>query len=141
MTRSPFLITLLPLIPLALLAWPLSAVISKKPPRKQTAGIGIQQGPLMTAELSILAAHPFQSVTVEIGDQSWSFAPDEDIQEIQFPRESSVTLTVSATWPDGTPESAILLKLQAEGLPDQSHTTWGWGQITEPVTFTWKDPS
>ena len=95
----------------------------------------------MTAELSILAAHPYEDVTVKVGDQSWSFTTDEDIQEIQFPRESTVALEISVTWSEGTPESAILLKLQAEGLSDQSHTIWGWGEVTESVTFTWKEPS
>ena len=81
MTRSPLVITLLPLIPLALLAWPLSAVISKKPPRKHraTPTTETQQGPLMTAELSILAAHPYEDVTVKVGD---SGVPSDHVTEI-----------------------------------------------------------
>ena len=106
MTRSPLTASLLPLLPLAALGWPLSKIINQQP-YTQTKVEKVSSGPLLEADLQIKAAH----------------------LEIFF--------TVTASWPEDTPESAILVTLRPDGRPDRSHTLWGFLEITEEIKFNW----
>jgi len=136
MTKSPLAATLNPLIPLVALGWPLARVINQdafvQPPVENAA-----IGPLATADLSVLSAHPFDSVTVTVGEANWIFAPDETVKEIHYPRGASITLTTTVIWPEGTPETATLVTLRPQGESDQTHTIWGLREATEEITFTW----
>lgn len=141
MTRSPLTVTLLPLVPLVALAWPLSRVthasvdLAPPPPPENVSG------PLLIADLSVQSAHPFQSLSVTIQEATWTFEPDEDIKEVHFPEGKEVILTVSIVWPDDTPETATQILLEPEGRPGRFHTIWGLGEVTEEISFTWEDPS
>lgn len=138
MTRSPLLSTLIPLVPLAAMAWPLHHVIHQET-FQQAPEVEVKSGPTRRADVFIRAAHPFTEVKVIIGEASWSFSPDEDYKEIYFPLADSgdLLLAVNATWPEGTPESAIFIEFTPDELENRSHTVWGFGEITEEVTFQW----
>lgn len=135
MTTSPLSVTLLTLIPLAALGWPLAKVINQRAyvPVEVTE---INTGPLVTADLEIRSAHPFESIQVTIGEASWSFAPDDDIKQIHYPRDARLVLTVSVDWPEGTPETAVLFTLTPDGAHDLKHTLWGEDEITAEIDFT-----
>ncbi|MEJ6720020.1 MAG: hypothetical protein ACJAT6_001601 [Akkermansiaceae bacterium] len=138
MTKSPLTATLIPLIPLAALGWPLAKVLNQK--AYQPVEIeDMPTGPLTTADLEINTAHPFKEMTVTIGESSWSFAPDEDVKEIHYERGSRVTLLVSVIWPEDTPKTALRLELLPEEIETRSYTLWGLGEATEEITFTWDD--
>lgn len=140
MTKSPLTVTLIPLIPLAALGWPLAKVINQKvyvAPEPEE----VVAGPITTADLEISSAHPFTEINVTIGEASWKFGPDDEIKEIHYERGTSLTVSVSVIWPDGTPKSAVLLELMPEGNDTRSHTLWGWENVTEEITFTWDDES
>ncbi len=140
MTSSPVLATLLPLVSLALLGWPLAGVIRQEPAQQQATEESLEDSPIRSADLIIRSAHPFTSVKVTIGETSWTFDPEEDLKEILFPYsadQSSVTLHIEVQWPGSTPETALLLELQPEGLENRSHTIWGEIEIAEEVTFDW----
>ncbi len=139
MTRSPFLATLLPLVPLAALGWPLAKVINQDP-YQQVVAEEVSVGPLIAAYLELKASHPYEKVAVTVGDATWTFNADEDEKEIYIPNEEKVYLTVRATWPEGTPESAILVKLLPDERLDRSHTLWGYLEATEEIEFEW-DPN
>ena len=137
MTRSPIFSTLIPLITLVALGWPLAQVLNQSDyqavePEKTVVS------DLIKADLLILSAHPFSELSVTIAEATWTFTPGEDLKEIEYPKGSKVDLTASITWPDGTPETATLLTLRAEGKSDRSHTFWGYGETTEEITFTWE---
>ena len=137
MTRSPVLSTLIPLLPLAALGWPLAKVLNQadyeaSEPEKITART------LVNADLFVRSAHPFSKVSVTINEATWSFAPDEEVKTIHFPEGQEVDLKVSITWPADTPETAALLTLRPDEKPDRTHTFWGTGEVTEEITFTWE---
>ena len=136
MTRSPLTATLLPLAPLAALGWPLAKVINQEP-YQQAKVVEDSSGPLLQADLEIKAAHPFKRLEVSAADTTWTFTADEDIKTIFIPKDREIVFTVTATWPEGTPESAILLTLRPDGRPDRNHTLWGFLELTEEITFTW----
>lgn len=140
MTKSPLTVTLIPLIPLAALGWPLAKVINQKvylaPEEEEVA-----TGPISTADLEISSAHPFTEIKVTIGEASWKFGPEDDIKEIHYERDTSLTLLVSVIWPDDTPKTAVRLELMPNGNDTRSHTLWGWGEVTEEITFTWEEGS
>lgn len=138
MTYSPFSITLIALVPLAALGWPLAQVINQKP-YLPVATEEVARGPLTTADLFVRSAHPFESIEVTIGGASWTFAPDDEVKIIHYPRSESVVLKMTVTWPEGTPETAALFNLQPEGQGERSYTLWGEMEVTEEVEFTW-DP-
>lgn len=143
MTKSPLAVTLLPLLPLAALAWPLAKVLNQGayqplPPAPPTAA-----GPLTTADLFVQSAHPFEKISVTIGEATWTFLPEEDdVKEIHYPAGREVVLTVTVVWPPDTPETATLITLQPlepEGRLERRHTLWGYAEITEEIKFTWED--
>ncbi|MDB4502073.1 hypothetical protein N9205_00675 [Akkermansiaceae bacterium] len=139
MTRSPLSATLIPLVPLAALGWPLAKVINREPYQQQVEVEEVNVGPLIQADLQITAAHPFERLEVTAGDATWTFNANEDIKEIYFPKEDDVILTVTAIWPEDTPESAILLTLRPDGRLDRTDTLWGYLAVTKEIKFTW-DP-
>ena len=141
MTRSPLAVTILPLLPLAALAWPLSKVMSKTVSVPPPSVVETPSGPLLPADVSVQSAHPFETLTVTVNKDTWTFTPDDDIQEIQIPEEPKVILTISVTWPEGTPETAVQVLLQADGRDDRSKTLWGTREVIEEIQFTWEDPS
>lgn len=138
MTRSPLNATLIPLIPLAALGLPLAQVLNQ-PAYQATELISPTSGPHVNAYLEIDSAHPFETLSVRIGEASWHFAPGEDEKEIIYQRDSELTLLVSATWPENTPKTALRLELIPDATPSKTHTLWGLGKVTEEVTFIWED--
>ena len=135
MTRSPFTVTLIALVPLAVLGWPLARFINQKA-YVPTEVEEVNSGPLVTADLLVRSAHPFESIQVTIGEACWTFAPDEDIKEIHYPRDARLILTVTVDWPKDTPETAVLLTLQPEGQGDLTRTLWGLDEVTAEIEFT-----
>jgi len=138
MTPSPLLSTLIPLVPLAAMAWPLYHVIDQEA-FQQKPKVEVKSSPTRRADVSIRAAHPFQEVKITIGEASWSFAPDESLKEIYFPLDDSGNLlvAVSATWPEGTPESALFVEFMPDGMETRSDTVWGLENITGEFEFHW----
>ena len=144
MTSSPLLSTLIPLVPLAAMAWPLHRIINQDPPALEAEEPEeIKAGDPVKATLNIRSAHPFTKFTITAGEDAgktnWSFSPDETYKEIIVPLAESgeLFLTASAIWPDDTPETAIFIELMPDGLETRSHTIWGAGEITEEITFQW----
>ena len=141
MTRSPFTATLIPLIPLAALGWPLARVLNLEPYQQVQPIEKENTGPVIAADLFIKSAHPFEKIEVSDGEGGpvWTFAPDDEIKEIFLPKEDEIFLKVTVVWPLNTPESAVLLTLRANGREDRTHTLWGDLEVTEEIKFTW-DP-
>lgn len=139
MTRSPLFSLSIPLLPLVLLGIPLWVVTRPSSPPQNPRSEEKQNREFIAADLSVVSAHPFLTLSVEIDGQSWTFENDE-IQEVQLPRSEdfSATLLVRASWPEGTPLTALLLELTPEGLEDRSKTLWGETDIIEEIQFQWQ---
>lgn len=49
-----------------------------------------------------------------------------------------IELKVAAEWPEGTPDTALTIELEPDGLDTRSVTRWSRGErINEIVSFTW----
>ncbi|TDU71095.1 hypothetical protein EI77_02213 [Prosthecobacter fusiformis] len=47
-------------------------------------------------------------------------------------------LIISATWPEGTPDTALTLELEPDGFETRSETRWSTeAALNEVITFTW----
>ena len=136
MTRSPLATTLVPLIPLAALGWPLAKALNKNSYRPE-APAETTTSPLVTADLFVRSAHPFKEVSVTIGEATWTYKGDDDVKEIHYPQGSEVTLFATVTWPEGTPETAAILELRPLEKEDRARTLWGFGEASEEITFSW----
>ena len=48
-------------------------------------------------------------------------------------------VNVSATWPGNTPDTALTLEFEPDGLESRSETRWSsGGSLDEVITFSWK---
>lgn len=53
--------------------------------------------------------------------------------------QHGVDLFLSATWPEGTPDTSLTLELEPDGLATRSETRWSTaGSLEEVITFIWK---
>jgi len=137
MTRFPVVSSIVAVVPLALLGWPLAQAI-KAPPAQVEKIVTVENSDIVRADLSLRSAHPFTKATVTIEGASWTFTPEIAEQEIRFPRSDKTLILIQATWPEDTPESAILLEVIPDGLEMKSKTVWGLADLTEEVIFTWE---
>jgi len=129
MTRSPLLAALLALVPLVVLAFPLARVLNPPPviqvePEKKKASF-------IRADVIIRSAHPFKKVTIN----EVTFSGEEEEKQISIDPKSSVL--VSVEWPEGTPETALLIEIFADGQDLKTHTIWGMGSAVEELNFEW----
>lgn len=118
-----------------------------------TAGIpGAQEAsrPASTAQnadvptvITVRCAHRPESLSISRGGrilwQSGTPGLHEEV-ECGLPMEDgSVTLTVSARWPEGTPDTPVTLELEPEGKPSASATRWSFGpSLNDSYSFSWK---
>jgi len=57
---------------------------------------------------------------------------------LDIPTEG-LELLVNATWPTGTPDTAVTIELEPDGLDSQSQTRWSSGStLQEPFSYYWK---
>lgn len=93
--------------------------------------------------ITVRCAHRPESLSISRGGrllwQSGAPALHEEV-ECGLPLEDgSVTLTVSARWPEGTPDTPVTLELEPEGRPSASATRWSFGpSLNDSYSFSWK---
>lgn len=93
--------------------------------------------------ITVRCAHRPEFLSISRGGrvlwQSYKPALHEEA-ECGLPLEDgSVTLTVSARWPEGTPDTPVTLELEPEGKPSASATRWSFGpSLNDSYSFSWK---
>ncbi len=111
-------------------------------PRTQTSQTAESAMHQIPALLIIKCAHAPHRITVNHGKNIlWqSDAPAlQDEAEVLIPAADSLTLSVTAVWPQGTPNTPITLELEPEGKPNATATRWSFGpEINDTFTFSWK---
>ncbi len=66
-----------------------------------------------------------------------SASPVEFRTGIEVSHEGNEFILV-ATWPEGTPDTALTVELEPEGFDTRSETRWSsGGELNEVLTFTW----
>lgn len=93
--------------------------------------------------ITIRCAHRPESLSVSCGGRIlWHSGTPGLHEEVEcgLPLEDgSVTLTVSARWPEGTPDTPVTLELEPEGRPSASDTRWSFGpSLNDSYSFSWK---
>ena len=80
----------------------------------------------MSGETDLLKGVDFSSATME---------PETTIE---IPH-SGVEILLHAKWPEGTPNTAVTLELEPEGLDSKSETRWtsGAAELNEVLVFDW----
>jgi len=62
----------------------------------------------------------------------------ELFQSLPVPEEG-VELALTVQWPEGTPDTAVTLELEPDGLDTQSQTRWSSGlTLDEVIPFVWR---
>ena len=132
MTRSPLLSALFALVPLVVLAFPLSRVLNPPPvvQKEQTE----EEAMMLRADVILRAAHPFEKVTVN----EVTFSAGEEEKEVIF--NSKEPLDVFVQWPEGVAESALFIEVMADHQDLKSHTIWGYGSASEELNLKWSKP-
>lgn len=99
-------------------------------------------------QLRVRFAHQVKSLSAKLGDREVLQNTTSGVANFMSPVESKLDLDiptegiefiVSAEWPDGTPDTALTLELEPDGLDSKSETRWSSGnQMTEVISFQWK---
>lgn len=93
--------------------------------------------------ITVRCAHRPESLSISLGGRIlWQPGAPGLHEEVEcgLPLEDgSVTLTVSARWPEGTPDTPVTLELEPEGRPSASATRWSFGpSLNDSYSFSWK---
>lgn len=121
----------------ALLAMPLAHLTSARP---ATSTAAETSSPSTTPTLiRVRFAHVPQSVSLKHDGRELLPASSIEFRaELTIPPDG-IELFLTATWPAGTPDTAITVELEPDGLETQSQTRWSnGGSLAEPLLFHWK---
>lgn len=88
-------------------------------------------------------AHRPLTVSLKEGDVELAVKVDLATSPVEFQTELEVShdgneLILQATWPEGTPETALTVELEPDGFDTRRETRWSSGNtLDEVLTFTW----
>ncbi len=92
--------------------------------------------------LRLRYAHKPATLSLKIGGKEVIKAIDGSPIELQGTLPSpkdGVDVFLSATWPEGTPDTSITLEVEPDGLASRSETRWSSaGGLDEVITLEWK---
>jgi hypothetical protein len=123
-------------IPLAQLTFARHETVMAKPEIPTTPSV--QTGML----LRLRFAHVPKSLSLKLGDRELIpsvplVSPLEIPTEMIIPAEG-LDLMLEASWPEGTPETAVTIDLEPDGLDTKSHTRWSTStQLHESLPYIW----
>ncbi len=94
------------------------------------------------ALLRLRFAHPPTTLSLKIADKELITAIDTSPLEIDTSLPSfknGVDVFLAATWPDNTPDTALTLEIEPDGLEARRETRWSsGGSLDEVITFAWQ---
>ena len=124
------------------LAIPLSYLTGSSAQAKPVVKSPVKEGTSTDARLRLRYAHAPSKLSVKVGDKELVSSIEASPVEIKAPLaavKEGVDVFVSATWPEGTPDTALTLELEPDGLESRSETRWSaGGSLDEVLTFVWK---
>jgi hypothetical protein len=142
-SSPPFQLALV-LLGFIALAWPLIRLTSAD---RQISAVQVKatETKAVSALLRVSYAHEPQSLSVKLGEKTLlteitAGGAAESTVELPLTQDG-IELAVEAQWPAGTPNTALSLELEPDGLDAQSQTRWtGSGSLSEILPFIWKLP-
>ncbi len=123
-------------IPLAQLTFARQDIVMTKTEVPITASIKTEM------LLRIRFAHVPKSLSLKIGDRELIpavplISPLDIRTEMDIPSEG-IDLMLDVSWQVGTPETAVTIELEPDGLDAKSHTRWSIGtQLHEILPYLW----
>jgi len=123
------------------LAVPLSHLTGTTTPVKAAAvKVVVEKG--VKGLVRVRYAHKPAKLSVKIGEKEVIGGIEESPMEVDAPLPSTkdgVDVFVKATWPEGTPDTAVTVELEPDGLATRSETRWSSAaSLDEVITFEWK---
>ena len=98
--------------------------------------------PDVKALLRLRFAHRPSSLSLKVADlEELSAVGDSPMEtEVSLPAlDHGVDVFLVATWPEGTPDTALTLEIEPDGFEVRSETRWSSSSsLDEVITFTWK---
>jgi len=153
MRPSPLVLLALVAVGFALIAVPLARLTGAEGASRPTTG-GAAAAPaaagagLVTSWVRLRFAHPPLKVTLSQDGRSVAvFAAPADAAsglmeqacELALPPGEVIDLLVEATWPGGTPPTALGVEVEPDGQETRRATVWTEAPaLTELLTFSWK---
>ncbi len=126
---------------LGLMAWPLASVTGEPAsPAEAVVAIQSSDGQWFT-DVELQAAHDFSYAELRIGDRVLGRVTGparEGEFECQLPTHGGV-VTVVASFPEGTPETALKVRLWPGSLPENVFTLWGEGELLEELELNFHE--
>ena len=121
------------------MAVPLAQLTFAKPKVAPPAARQKAASKLIPSLLRIRCVPGPTSVSLKLGDRELLPASARETSaDLDIPADG-VEFILSATWPEGTADTALALEIQPEGLDTKSETRWSSGsQMTEVISFQWK---
>ena len=146
MRGSPPLHLVLFALGFALLAVPLSRLTFARPTVIRDTSPVPADAPTVPTIVRIRVAHAPEALSLKLngrelvvgGGTKLTAAAMELRENLAIPAEG-LEFLLSAKWPTGTPDTALSIELEPDGLDAQSQTRWSTGaQIEDVITYRWK---
>ena len=94
------------------------------------------------ALLRLRFAHKPATLSLKLADKELITSADASPLEVDAVLPSTkegVDVFLSATWAENTPDTALTLEIEPDGLEARSETRWSSaGSLDEVITFSWK---
>ncbi|MBB5032123.1 hypothetical protein [Prosthecobacter vanneervenii] len=124
------------------LAVPLSHLTGTTTPVKAAVVAKVVEEKGVKGLVRVRYAHRPVMLSVKVGEKELVTAIEESPMEVDAPLPSTkdgVDVFVKATWPEGTPDTAVTVELEPDGLATRSETRWSSAaSLDEVITFEWK---
>jgi hypothetical protein len=143
----PPLHVLLFAIAFALLALPLSRLTFARPDEMPTEHVRVEEKAhsRVPTFIRVRLAHRPTSLSLKVEGRELLSAEQQKPTETDIPLDTELVIPAdgleilaTATWPEGTPDTALTLELEPSEMENRSLTNWSAGnQLSAAYTFHW----
>ena len=125
------------------LAVPLSHLTGTTTPAKAAEPAKVaEETKSVKALVRVRYAHRPVTLSVKIGEKELMGGIEDSPMEVDASLPSpkdGVDVFLKATWPEGTPDTAVTLEVEPDGLATRSETRWSSAaSLDEVITLEWK---
>ncbi len=104
--------------------------------------VAVKEAKSVKALLRLRFAHQPTTLSLKLADKELITTTDAspiEVDAVLASTKEGVDVFLSATWPENTPDTALTLELEPDGLEARSETRWSSaGSLDEVITFSWK---
>ncbi len=104
--------------------------------------VAAKEAKSVKALLRLRFAHKPATLSLKLADKELITSADAspiELDAVLPATKEGVDVFLSATWPENTPDTALTLEIEPDGLEARSETRWSsTGSLDEVITFSWK---